>query len=253
MEKKNKKTSLTSQAEEAETEMEKERAVQLSNIGESGGVVTRSGGITIHCMTVAGQIEGHTACPPQSKATKYEHIIPQLVEVEESADIDGLLIVLNTVGGDVEAGLAMAEMIAGMTKPTVSLVLGGGHSIGIPLAVSAKKSFIVKSATMTLHPVRFNGLVIGVPQQFSYFKKMQERILEFITDHSHADGEALSALMMSTDEMTTDVGSIIDGKQAVDIGLIDRVGSLSDALSELHKMAEQYRKKSNSRKSKKAE
>ena len=147
----------------------------------------------------------------------------------------------------------MAEMIAGMTKPTVSLVLGGGHSIGIPLAVSAKKSFIVKSATMTLHPVRFNGLVIGVPQQFSYFKKMQERILEFITDHSHADGEALSALMMSTDEMTTDVGSIIDGKQAVDIGLIDRVGSLSDALSELHKMAEQYRKKSNSRKSKKAE
>ena len=158
--------------EEGKKQEEKARSEQLVNINESGGVVTFGSDIRIHCMTVAGQIEGHTACPPQSKATKYEHIIPQLVEVEESPDIDGLLIVLNTVGGDVEAGLAMAEMIAGMTKPTVSLVLGGGHSIGIPLAVSAKKSFMVKSATMTLHPVRFNGLVIGVPQQFSYFKKM---------------------------------------------------------------------------------
>ena len=159
--------------------------------------------------------------------------------MEESPDIDGLLIVLNTVGGDVEAGLALAEMIAGMTKPTVSLVLGGGHSIGIPLAVSAKKSFIVKSATMTLHPVRLNGLVIGVPQQFSYFQKMQERILKFITDHSRADKKTLSKLMMCTDEMTTDVGSIIDGDTAVDIGLIDAIGSLSDALGELRRMHNQ--------------
>ncbi len=220
---------------------EKSRAVQLSNIAQSGGVITKSRDITIHCMTVAGQIEGHTACPPQAKATKYEHIIPQLVAVEESPEIDGLLIVLNTVGGDVEAGLALAEMIAGMTKPTVSLVLGGGHSIGIPLAVSAKKSFIVKSATMTLHPVRLNGLVIGVPQQFAYFRKMQERILGFITDHSAADNDTLSSLMLSTDEMTTDVGSIIDGETAVKIGLIDAIGGLSDALAELRLMSERYR------------
>lgn len=220
---------------------EKARAIELSNIAESGGVITKSRDITVHCMTVAGQIEGHTACPPQAKATKYEHIIPQLVAVEESPDIDGLLIVLNTVGGDVEAGLALAEMIAGMTKPTVSLVLGGGHSIGIPLAVSAKKSFIVKSATMTLHPVRLNGLVIGVPQQFAYFRKMQERILGFITDHSAADNDTLSSLMMSTSEMTTDVGSIIDGETAVKIGLIDAIGGLSDALAELRKMSERYR------------
>ncbi|MBE6689586.1 MAG: peptidase S14 [Ruminococcaceae bacterium] len=225
--------------EDEELQQEKSRSVQLSNISESGGIITKSSDIAIHCMTVAGQIEGHTACPPQAKATKYEHIIPQLVAVEESPDIDGLLIVLNTVGGDVEAGLALAEMIAGMTKPTVSLVLGGGHSIGIPLAVSAKKSFIVKSATMTLHPVRLNGLVIGVPQQFSYFQKMQERILNFITDHSRADNKTLSDLMMCTDEMTTDVGSIIDGDTAVNIGLIDAIGSLSDALSELRRMSKE--------------
>lgn len=229
------------QSENEEVTEEKARAVELSNINESGAIVTKSRDITIHCMTVAGQIEGHTACPPQAKATKYEHIIPQLVAVEESPDIDGLLIVLNTVGGDVEAGLALAEMIAGMSKPTVSLVLGGGHSIGIPLAVSAKKSFIVKSATMTLHPVRLNGLVIGVPQQFLYFQKMQERILNFITDHSAADNQTLSKLMMCTDEMTTDVGSIIDGDTAVNIGLIDAIGSLSDALSELRAMSERFR------------
>ncbi len=237
-----KKNNLKNNIEETEQmDEEKQRSVQLSNINQSGAVVTKSSDITIHCMTVAGQIEGHTACPPQAKATKYEHIIPQLVAVEESPDIDGLLIVLNTVGGDVEAGLAIAEMIAGMTKPTVSLVLGGGHSIGIPLAVSAKKSFVVKSATMTLHPVRLNGLVIGVPQQFSYFAKMQERILGFITDHSASDKDTLLSLMMRTDEMTTDVGSIIDGETAVKIGLIDQIGSLSDALNELRSMSEKYR------------
>lgn len=217
-------------------QQQNEQAIQLENIEKSGAIITKNRDITIHCMTVAGQIEGHTVCPPQTKTTKYEHIIPQLVEVEENPDIDGLLIVLNTVGGDVEAGLALAEMIAGMTKPTVSLVLGGGHSIGIPLAVSAKKSFIVKSATMTLHPVRLNGLVIGVPQQFSYFQKMQERILNFIAQHSCADKKTLSEMMMSTDEMTTDVGSIIDGETAVRMGLIDQIGSLSQALAELRKM-----------------
>ena len=168
---------------------------------------------------------------PQSKSTKYEHILPQLVGIEDREDVDGLLLLLNTVGGDVEAGLAIAETVAGMSKPSVSLVLGGGHSIGVPLAVCADKSFIVPTATMTLHPVRMNGLVIGVPQSFAYFAKMQDRILNFIVSHSDAEKEKLLELMMETDEIATDVGSIIDGEMAVDIGLIDSVGGLSDAMN----------------------
>ncbi|MBQ3155059.1 MAG: ATP-dependent Clp protease proteolytic subunit, partial [Clostridia bacterium] len=173
---------------------------------------------------------------PQTKSTKYEQCIPTLVAVEESDEIDGLLLLINTIGGDVEAGLAIAELISGMKKPTVSLVLGGGHSIGVPLAVSAKKSFIVPSATMTLHPVRMNGLVIGVPQTFAHFAKMQDRIIDFIVRNSRAKGERIRELMLSTDEMTTDIGTIVDGAEAVAMGLIDAVGGLRDALGALKEM-----------------
>lgn len=175
--------------------------VIFSNISESGSITTKHDEVTIHSLVIAGQIEGHYLLPNQTKSTKYEHVIPQLVGVEESPDIDGLLILINTVGGDVEAGLAIAELISGMTKPTVSLVLGGGHSIGVPLAVCAKKSFIVPSATMTIHPVRLNGLVIGVPQTFTYFMRMQERILDFIVKNSKVSRQVLKELMLETDEL----------------------------------------------------
>ncbi|MBQ7646050.1 MAG: ATP-dependent Clp protease proteolytic subunit [Clostridia bacterium] len=193
-------------------------------------------GEAIHALIIAGQIEGHYAAPADTKSTKYEQLIPTLVAVEESREIGGLLILLNTIGGDVEAGLAIAELISGMKKPTVSLVLGGSHSIGVPLAVSAKRSFIVPSATMTLHPVRINGLVIGVHQSFVYFEKMQERIIDFIVRNSKADKEELRKLIMKTDEMTTDIGSVLEGNEAVEKGLIDSVGSLSDALIALRSM-----------------
>ncbi len=188
----------------------------------------------IHCLTIVGQIEGHMILPANNKTTKYEHIMPMLAAVEESEDIDALLILLNTVGGDVEAGLGLAELISGMTKPTASLVLGGGHSIGVPLAVSAKRSFIAPSAAMTIHPVRLNGLVIGVPQTYSYFEKIQERITAFITSNSKIKEEVLIKLMMATGELATDVGSVIYGERAVEIGLIDQLGGLSDALEYLH-------------------
>jgi len=200
---------------------------------QTGMIITKNGDIAINSLTIIGQIEGHYLLPPNNKTTKYEHIIPHLVAVEESPDINGLLIILNTVGGDVEAGLAIAEMIASMKKPTVSLVLGGGHSIGVPLAVSAKKSFIAPSATMTVHPVRMNGLVIGVEQSFSYFTKMQERINKFIITHSDITEKKLSEFMFSTGELAADVGSIIDGETAVKCGLINKVGGLSDALTEI--------------------
>ena len=205
-------------------------------IREMGCITTKGKGTRIHTLVIAGQIEGHYELPSQNKSTKYEHVIPLLVEVEENSEIDGLLIILNTVGGDVEAGLALAELISGMTKPTVSLVLGGGHSIGVPLAVCAKRSFIVPSATMTIHPVRTNGLVIGVPQQFTYLKRMQERITDFIVSHSSISEKQLNSLMLETDQLASDVGSVIDGIDAVEIGLIDRVGSLGDALKELKVM-----------------
>lgn len=199
-------------------------------------VTTKVNGICIHSMVIAGQIEGHFAASPQSKSTKYEQCIPTLVAVEENDEIDGLLILLNTIGGDIEAGLAIAELIAGMTKPTVSIVLGGGHSIGVPLAVSAKRSFIVPSATMTLHPVRMNGLVIGVPQTFANLTKMQDRIIDFIVRNSRAKSEDIKRLMTATDDMTTDIGTVIDGREAVDYGIIDSVGGLGEAVRTLKKM-----------------
>lgn len=205
-------------------------------IEESGGITVGNKSQRIHCMSIIGQIEGHYVLPDGQKATKYEHIVPLLVDIEQSEDIDGLLIILNTMGGDVEAGLAIAELIASMKKPTVSLVLGGGHSIGVPLAVSAKKSFIVPSATMTVHPVRINGTVVGSPQTFFYFERMQERITNFVCDHSSITSEHFHKLMMETSQIATDTGSIIDGQEAVNCGLIGKVGGLSDAMEELKRM-----------------
>ena len=206
------------------------------SIRSTGSVITSSGRETIHCLTVIGQIEGHYALGDGQKATRYEHLIPLLVSIEESAEIDGMLMVLNTMGGDVEAGLALAEMVASMSKPTVSLVLGGGHSIGVPLAVSAKKSFIVPSATMTIHPVRISGTVIGAPQSFYYFEQMQNRIIRFITEHSHVSEDVFRSLLMRTDQIATDVGSIVEGTEAKKIGLIDETGGVRDALSALREM-----------------
>lgn len=214
---------------------------QLKDVVENGAVTTNDGKYTVHSLTIIGQIEGHYVLAGDNKTTKYEHVIPQLVAVEESRDIDGLLVILNTVGGDIEAGLALAELIAGMQKPTVSLVLGGGHSIGVPLAVSAKRSFIVPSATMTIHPVRTNGLVLGVPQAFTYLRKMQGRITRFVTDHSKLSEERFMQLCMETDEMATDIGTVLDGEAAVKEGLIDAVGSLSDALHALYTMIDNER------------
>lgn len=210
----------------------------LEHIKDSGSITTFDGKHKIYCLTIIGEIEGHSILPPQSKTTKYEHVIPQLVSIEQSTDIDGLLIILNTVGGDVEAGLAIAELIAGMKKPTVSLVLGGGHSIGVPLAVAAKRSFIVRSATMTIHPVRTNGLVLGVPQTLNYFERMQNRITKFVTENSQIDENVLVQLMMNTGELVTDMGTVIEGQRAVSIGLIDKLGNLSDAITCLSEMIE---------------
>ncbi len=193
---------------------------------------TKSGGI--HCISIIGQIEGHQLLPEDIKSTKYEHILPTLAAVEETPEIEGLLILLNTMGGDVEAGLAIAELIAGMTKPTCSLVLGGGHSIGVPLAVAAKRSIIAPSAAMTIHPVRINGTVIGAEQTYDYFMMMEERILGFITEHSNVSRETYRSLMTSTDKLANDVGSLISGQEAVDYGIIDAVGTLADALNYLH-------------------
>ena len=215
---------------------------KLDEIIENGSVVAKNSKEAIHCISIIGQIEGHYILPETQKATKYEHIIPMLVSLEESEEIDGVLIVLNTMGGDVEAGLAIAEMIASMTKPTVSLVLGGSHSIGVPLATSAKRSFIVPSATMTIHPVRINGVVVGAPQTYRYFEDMQKRIIKFICDHSSADESEINELMMRPDELATDVGSIIDGDQAVKCGIINAVGGLSDALGALREMITENRK-----------
>ena len=203
-----------------------------------GGVGFVKNGKSFYCLTVIGQIEGHYILPSQNKSTKYEHLIPKLVAIEESREIDGLLIILNTVGGDIEAGLAIAELIAGMRKPTVSLVLGGGHSIGVPLAVAAKKSYIAPSATMTVHPVRTNGLVIGVPQMMNHFQRMQQRITDFVVRNSKISKEKFTALMMNTGEMVTDVGSVLSGENAVETGLIDSIGTLSDVLDGLYDLIE---------------
>lgn len=211
---------------------------QSDAIKELGSVETVNGRHKIFCLTIIGEIEGHSVLPENSKTTKYEHIIPQLVAVEQDDDIEGMLIVLNTVGGDVEAGLALAELISGMKKPTVSFVLGGGHSIGVPLAVSAKRSFIAPSATMTIHPVRTSGLVIGVPQTMNHFARMQDRITDFVVKNSGITAECFTELMMNTGELVTDVGTTLSGEKAVNVGLIDSLGSLHEVLDCLYKMIE---------------
>lgn len=211
----------------------------IDRIKELGSVEAGQGKHKIYCLTIIGEIEGHNVLPEQSKTTKYEHVIPQLVAIEESQEIEGLLIILNTVGGDVEAGLAIAELISGMKKPTVSFVLGGGHSIGVPLAVSAKKSFIAPSATMTVHPVRSNGLMIGVPRMMNHFARMQSRITDFVVKNSNVTAEKFTELMMNTKEMVTDVGSVISGEKAVNVGLIDEIGTLNEVIENLYSMIEE--------------
>lgn len=214
-------------------EQEREQIVEL------GSDVTKGKDGNIYTLTIIGQVEGHQVLPENCKTTKYEHVLPLLAGIEESREIDGLLLLLNTVGGDIEAGLAIAEMIAGMKKPTVSLVLGGGHSIGIPLAVCTKKSFITPTASMTVHPVRMTGLVVGAPQTFRYFQRIQEQIADFVTTNSKISREKFEDYMMATGEMATDVGTILYGKEAVSSGLIDHLGGLNDALAELHRMIEE--------------
>lgn len=211
---------------------------KIDEIKELGTVSAFDGKHKIYCLTIIGEIEGHNVLPEQSKTTKYEHVIPQLVAVEESEEIEGLLIILNTVGGDVEAGLALAELISGMKKPTVSFVLGGGHSIGVPLAVSAKRSYIAPSATMTVHPVRTNGLVIGVPRMMNHFARMQGRITDFVVRNSKISAERFTSLMMNTEEMVTDVGSVLSGERAVEEGLIDEIGSLGSVIEGLYALIE---------------
>ncbi len=219
-----------------ETESVEFEADESDKIDETGSVLTTRKDGVIYCLTIIGQIEGHYILSQQTKTTKYEHIIPLLVSIEEDEGIDGLLVLLNTAGGDVEAGLAIAELISGMKKPTVSIVLGGGHSIGIPLAVSTKKSFIAKSASMTVHPVRTTGLTLGVSQAFDYFKKMQDRITTFVCENSQITKERYNQLVLNTGELVTDIGTILEGQEAVDEGLIDSVGTVSDAIDELYSM-----------------
>lgn len=214
-------------------------------IGNIGSVITRRGDNVIYCLTIIGQIEGHYILPSSNKTTKYEHVIPQLVAIDEDERIDGLLILLNTAGGDVEAGLAIAELISGMKKPTVSIVLGGGHSIGIPLAVSSDKSYIAKSASMTVHPVRTTGLTVGAPQTFEYFRRMQDRITTFVAENSNISKERYTQLVLNTGELVTDIGTILEGNQAVEEGLVDEVGTLSDATDCLFMMIDELKAKSN--------
>ena len=215
---------------------------QQEQLVELGADVTKGSQGRIYTLTIIGQVEGHQVAPETVKTTKYEHILPLLAGIEESDEIDGLLLLLNTVGGDIEAGLAISEMIAGMKKPTVSLVLGGGHSIGIPLAVCTKKSFITPTASMTVHPVRMTGIVVGAPQTFRYFQRIQEQIADFVTANSGISREKFENYMMATGEMATDVGTILYGKEAVNSGLIDRLGGLSDALAALHQMIDEHKK-----------
>lgn len=216
---------------------------QNQQIIDMGIVAANNALYNIHCLSIIGQIEGHYILPPQNKTTKYEHLIPALVAVEQDSTVEGLLILLNTVGGDVEAGLALAELISGISKPSVSIVVGGGHSIGVPLAVSARESFIVPSATMTIHPVRMNGMMLGVPQTMNYFEKMQDRITRFVTKNSHIKPERFKELMMERDELVLDIGTVLDGKAAVEEGLIDNCGSLSDAVKRLYEMIEEEKAK----------
>jgi len=214
--------------------MQEENQNPTEEIAENGSTEIKSPRGNLHCLTIIGQIEGHILLPPQNKTTKYEHVLPRLAAIEENPEIDGLLMILNTMGGDVEAGLAIAEMVAGMKKPTVSLVLGGGHSIGVPLAVSADFSFISPTATMTLHPIRYSGTVIGAPQTFAYLTRMQERVIRFVTAHSHMPDEDFRRMILTTGELLGDVGTVLLGKDAVDCGLIDKVGGVADAMEKLY-------------------
>ena len=223
---------------DAQVEQEK---LEQDFMMDTGSVIRTKGRHAIHCLTVIGLIEGHVSAGQEQKVTRYEHVIPQLVAIEEDPEIEGLLVILNTVGGDVEAGLALAELISGVTKPSATLVLGSGHSIGIPLAVSAKHSFIVPTATMTIHPVRHSGLVLGVPQTMRYFEQMQERITGFVQSHSHISEERFLELMMHTGELVMDVGTVLGGEQAVAEGLIDELGGLGDALAYLYRQIERNR------------
>ena len=222
--------------------MDETQSRPQERLEELGAGLTQTKRGNIYTLTIIGQIEGHQAQPETIKTTKYEHVLPLLATIEESEDIDGLLLLLNTVGGDIEAGLAIAELISGMRKPTVSLVLGGGHSIGVPLAVAAKRSMIARSASMTIHPVRMTGMVVGAPQTYQYFNKVQDQILNFVTAHSHVSKETMLRYMMATDEIATDVGTVLYGSEAVECGLIDRLGSLSEALDCLHRMIARQRR-----------
>lgn len=224
---------------ETENEPEKEASQSILDFGSA---LTHTPHGAVYCLTIIGQIEGHTTASNNTKTTKYEHVLPLLAKLEESEEIDGILFLLNTVGGDVEAGLAIAELIAGMTKPTVSIVLGGSHSIGVPLAVAARRSFAVPSAAMTIHPVRMSGTVIAAPQTYHYFERLQERIVAFVAGHSHISAENFQALMLKKDDMAADVGSVIYGEEAVQLGLIDRVGGLSDGLQCLYRQIEERKK-----------
>ena len=219
-----------------------QREEDRKQIEEFGTAVTSGENGTIYTLTIIGQVEGHQILPETVKSTKYEHVLPLLASIEESKDVDGLLILLNTVGGDIEAGLAIAEMIAGMKKPTVSLVLGGGHSIGIPLAVSAKRCMIAPTASMTIHPVRMTGVVVGAPQTYQYFNRIQEQIVDFVTTNSRISREKFLHYMMATGEIATDVGSVVYGREAVQVGLVDQLGSVGDALAYLHEEIEKQKK-----------
>lgn len=222
-----------------------QREEDRKQIEEFGTAVTSGENGTIYTLTIIGQVEGHQILPETVKSTKYEHVLPLLASIEESKDVDGLLILLNTVGGDIEAGLAIAEMIAGMKKPTVSLVLGGGHSIGIPLAVSAKRCMIAPTASMTIHPVRMTGVVVGAPQTYQYFNRIQEQIVDFVTTNSRISREKFLHYMMATGEIATDVGSVVYGREAVQVGLVDQLGSVGDALAYLHEEIEKQKKETN--------
>lgn len=237
---KNNKCKEETSSEKDETEKKLDEAELAEKLGQT---ISQNSKHLIHCLTIIGQVEGHYVLSEQNKTTKYEHIIPSLVAIEQDRSVEGLMIILNTVGGDVEAGLAIAELIAGMKTPTVSLVVGGGHSIGVPLAVSAKSSFIVPSASMTIHPVRMNGTVLGVPQTLSYFDKMQDRIINFVVQNSKMREEDMRCLMMNTEELVLDVGSILEGEKAVEMGLIDHLGGLSDAMECLYELIENSEKR----------
>ena len=224
------------------TEPEKdtnESRESAQSILDFGSAMTRTPHGNVYCLTIIGQIEGHMTASSNTKTTKYEHVLPLLAKLEESEEVDGILFLLNTVGGDVEAGLAIAELIAGMTKPTVSIVLGGSHSIGVPLAVAARRSFAVPSAAMTIHPVRMSGTVIAAPQTYNYFQRLQDRIVAFVSGHSRISGEDFQALMLKKDDMAADVGSVVYGEEAVQLGLIDQVGGLSDGLACLYRQIEE--------------